>query len=75
MEEVMSMALRYKVDVLEALRSAGYTTYKLEHEKLLHKMTVQKLRSGELVSYAVLNTLCGLLGCQPGDILEYVPEE
>jgi len=69
------MALRYKVDVLEALRSAGYTTYKLEHEKLLHKMTVQKLRSGELVSYAVLNTLCGLLGCQPGDILEYVPEE
>lgn len=66
--------LRYKVNVLEALKAAGFSSYKLEHEKLLHKMSVQKLRRGELVSYAVLDDLCRMLKAQPGDLLEYVEE-
>lgn len=67
--------LRYKVDVLAALKAAGFSSYKLEHEKLMHKMTVQKLRRGEIVSWAVIDDLCGLLKVQPGDLLEYVEEE
>ncbi|MDO4866325.1 MAG: helix-turn-helix transcriptional regulator [Clostridia bacterium] len=67
--------LRYKIDVLAALKAAGYTTYKLEHEKLLHKMTVQKLRHNELVSWAVIDDLCRLLNMQPGDLVEYIPNE
>lgn len=29
------MPIKYKIDVLEALKAAGYTTYKLRQEKIL----------------------------------------
>lgn len=69
------MALQYKVDILPALRSAGYNTNRLRQEKLLSESTIQKLRTGEGVSWDNLGRLCRLLGCQPGDILEYVENE
>lgn len=66
--------IRYKIDVIAALKEAGYTTYRIRQEKLLHEMTVQRLRHGELVSWAVLDDLCELLNMQPGDLLERVPD-
>ncbi len=68
------MAIKYRFDVLEALKSKGYTTYKLRNEKLLSESTVQKLRRGEIVAIANIDTICQLLNCQPGDLLEYVHE-
>lgn len=65
------MSIRYRINIIQALRAAGYSSYKLEREKLLHKMTVQKLRRGELISYAALDRVCTLLNCQIGDILEH----
>lgn len=69
------MALRYKVDILPSLRLAGYNTNRLRREKLLSESTIQKLRTGEGVSWDNLERLCRLLGCQPGDILEYIEEK
>ena len=66
------MSMRYKIDVLEALRSKGYTTYRLTHEKILHEMNLQAIRNNKMVSWKVLEKLCELLDCQPGDIVEYV---
>ena len=63
------MPLRYKIDVLGALKSAGYSSYRLRKEKLLSESTLQKLREG--VSTDVIEQLCRLLNCQPGDILEF----
>ena len=37
--------------------------------------TLQKIRSNTPVSWENIATICHLLNCQPGDILEYVPEE
>lgn len=68
------MGLRYKIDVIAALKSRGITTYTILREGLLSQSTVQKLRTGEGVSWSNLERLCRLLGCQPGDILEYVEE-
>ena len=34
----------------------------------------QKYRNGEIVTADNLSLLCKLLNCQPGDILEYVPD-
>lgn len=65
------MPLRYKIDVLGALKSAGYSSYGLRKEKLLSESTLQKLREGVLVSTDVIEQLCRLLNCQPGDILEF----
>ena len=38
--------IRYKINVLQALREAGYTTYRLQKEKLISAATVQKIRTG-----------------------------
>lgn len=65
------MPVKYKVDVLAALKAAGYSTYKLRQEKLLAEATLQKLRSGQLVSWEQIGKLCALLGCQVGDLVEY----
>ena len=68
------MGLKFKTDVLTALNAMGYTTYRLRREKLLGESTIQKLREGGGVSWENLGTLCALLKCQPGDLLEYVEE-
>lgn len=68
------MPIRYKFDVLPALKAAGYNTTRLRREKLLAESTIQQLRSGDLVSWANIERLCRLLQCQPGDLLEYVEE-
>lgn len=68
------MALQYKINVLEALKEKGYTTYTLRKEKLLSESTIQKLRVGEGVAWDNLETLCKLLDCDICDILAYVKE-
>ena len=69
------MPVVYKIDVLEALKEKGYSTYKLRKEKLLGESVLQQLRRGEPVSWANVARLCELLSCQPGDILAYTPDE
>lgn len=64
--------LRYKIDILEALKEKGYTSYKIRKDKLIGEAQLTKIRSGEIASKETLNTICRLLSCQPGDILEYV---
>ena len=68
------MAIKYKLDVMEALSKAGYSSTRLRREKLLGESYMTQLRRGELVSWAAINTICRLLQCQPGDILEYQDE-
>ena len=66
--------LRYKIDILEELKNKGYSTYKLRKDKIIGESQIQKIRTGELASKETLNTICKLLACQPGDILEYIDE-
>ena len=56
---------------MEELKNKGYSSYKLRKEKLMGEAQIQKIRDNELVSKETLNTICKLLNCQPGDILEY----
>ncbi len=69
------MALKYKINVLDALKEKGYSSYTLRKEKLLSESTIQKLREGEGVAWDNLDTLCRLLECDISDILEYQKEE
>lgn len=69
------MPIRYRFDVLEALKENGYSTYKMRKEKILGESVIQQIRNGELVSWANIERLCHLLNCQPGDIVEYEGDE
>ena len=69
------MAIRYKIDVIAALKEAGYSTYKIRKEKILAESTLQAFRAGQLVSWENVDRVCKMLHCQPGDLLEYVEED
>ena len=65
------MPMKFKIDVLAALKEKGYNTNRIRTEKLLSQSTLQKFRNNEGVSWENIETLCKLLECQPGDMLEY----
>ncbi|MBE6529386.1 MAG: helix-turn-helix transcriptional regulator [Ruminococcaceae bacterium] len=65
------MSLQYKINILEALKEKGVTTYTLRKEKALSESTIQKLRNGDGVSWENLETICRLLECDISDILIY----
>lgn len=69
------MPFRYKTDMLQLLKSKGYNTGVIRKEKIMGEAMLQKLRKGQMVSWSTLDTVCKLLDCQPGDLLEYVPDE
>lgn len=69
------MAIRYKVDILEELKKKGYSSTKIRNDKLIGQSYLQQLRHNELVSWKTLDTICGLLECQPADLIEYVRDD
>lgn len=66
--------LRYKADILQLLKDVGYSTYKIRKEKIFTESQLQNIRDNKLLTQDALNKLCKLLNCQPGDILEYIPD-
>ncbi|HEM3636291.1 TPA: helix-turn-helix transcriptional regulator [Streptococcus suis] len=38
-------------------------------------LSILKNNKAKAVRFSTLNALCRELGCQPGDILEYIPDE
>lgn len=69
------MPIRYKIEILPALKAIGYTQTRIREDKLMGQATLQQLRHGELASWKTIDTVCRLLDCQPGDLVEYVPTE
>ena len=59
----------YKMDVEEALRRRGYSSYKLRG--ILPTMTLQRIKNGENITITTLNILCCLLRCKPEDIIGF----
>ena len=68
------MSIKYKGNVLQMLKDAGYNTSRLRNEKLLGEATIQKLREDKLVSWANIDKICELLDCEIGDLVERVKE-
>lgn len=66
-----SVPICLKIDVLQALKDAGYSSYVLRKEKLMGNEQRASLRRGRPPTTHGLNRLCALLHCQPGDIISY----
>lgn len=65
------MPFRYKTNVMKSLKDAGYSSTRIRNEKIIGQSYLQQIRHGELVSWRTLDTICTLLGCQIGDIIEH----
>ena len=72
--------LKYKIDILQALKDAGYNTTVIRKgnigkgEKVLGESALTTIRSGKMVGIKSIDMICKALHCQPGDLIEYVEE-
>ena len=67
--------IHYSIDVLAALKEAGYSQSFLKKEKILSGSTVSQLRKQQPISWSNMEIICDLLRCQPSDFLEWTPDD
>ncbi len=69
------MSISYK-KLFDLLEQNGWTTYKIRKEKLIGQGTLTALKNGTGgLDSKTISRLCKTLNCQPGDIMEYIPEQ
>lgn len=69
----MSGTIRYN-KLLKLMEEKGLSTYKIRKEKIISESTLQNIRNNGRITTDAIANLCSALDCQPGDILEYVPD-
>lgn len=69
------MAIIINLDVMMAKRKMGLTELAGEVDITLANLSILKNNKAKAVRLATLDAICKALDCQPGDILEYVPDQ
>ena len=68
------MSMKY-YKLFDLLARRGMKKTDLLYNKIISSPTLAKLSKGETVTTEVLSNICEALNCQPGDIMEYVPNQ
>lgn len=69
------MAIIINLDVVMAKRKVGLTQLAGEVDITLANLSILKNNKAKAVRLSTLDSICKALNCQPGDILEYVPDK
>ena len=69
------MAIIVNLDVMMAKRKKGLTELASEVDITLANLSILKNNKAKAVRFSTLEAICKALECQPGDILEWVPDE
>ena len=67
--------IRLNLDVMLARRKMSLTELSERVGITMANLSVLKTGKAKAVRFTTLDALCRALGCQPGDILEYVGDE
>ncbi len=68
------MSIEFK-KLEQLLKTNKKTYYSLRKDKIVGTETAKKLQTGTgYVDTRTINNLCKYLNCQPGDLMEYVPD-
>lgn len=67
--------IKYKRDIIKMMAEKGVTTYRIRKNKIFTESQLQQIRNDRLVTQDTLDKICTILDCQPGFLLEYVPDE
>lgn len=59
---------------MDLLNRRGMSKGELQALTEISPATMAKLSSNRIVSLEVIDKVCKALNCQPGDIMEYVPD-
>ena len=63
------------LDVMMARRKMTLSQLSEKVDITLANLSILKNNKAKAVRFSTLEAICAALDCQPGDILEYVPEE
>lgn len=69
------MAIIINIDVMLAKQKMSVTELSERVGITMANISVLKNQKAKAVKLDTLNKICKALNCQPGDILEYVPDE
>ena len=69
------MAIRVNLDMMLVRRKMSLTELSERVGVTIANLSVLKTGRARAVRFSTLNAICGALDCQPGDILEYIPDE
>lgn len=69
------MAIRLNLDVMMAKRKMSLTQLSDHVGITMANMSILKTGKAKAIRFQTLNKICEALHCQPGDILEYVPDD
>lgn len=69
------MGIVVNLDVMMAKRKIGLTELANQIDITLANLSILKNNKAKAVRFSTLEAICEALDCQPGDILEFVPEQ
>lgn len=69
------MPIIVNLDVMLAKRKMSLSQLSQRVDVTIANLSVLKTNKAKAVRFTTLEAVCKALDCQPGDILEYVPEE
>ena len=69
------MAIIINIDVMLAKRKMSVTELSERLDITMANVSILKNGKAKAVKLETLNKLCKILDCQPGDLLEYRPDE
>ena len=71
----MAVPIVVNLDVMLAKRKMSLGQLSQEVGVTMANLSILKTNKAKAVRFTTLDALCRALGCQPGDILEYVGDE
>ena len=71
----MAVPIVVNLDVMLAKRKMSLGQLSQEVVVTMANLSILKTNKAKAVRFTTLEAICKALDCQPGDILEYVPEE
>ena len=69
------MAIRVNLDELLYRRRMSLTELGAQVGLTLANLSILKTGKARAIRFSTLDAICSALGCQPGDLLEFVPGE
>lgn len=69
------MAIIVNLDVMMAKRKMGLSELAAKIDLTLANLSILKNNKAKAIRFSTLEAICQALDCQPGDILEYRPDE
>ncbi len=68
------MPIVVNVDVMMARRKMSLTELAAKVDITMANLSILKTGKAKAVRFSTLEAICEALDCQPGDVLEYVPD-